>query len=65
MMKSAANVSVAEFGVFVDSYGRRSRTEEIKWSRLPLSFGNCCFFHLNSLIELKKKNTINCTKSTK
>ncbi|XP_028312927.1 citron Rho-interacting kinase isoform X4 [Gouania willdenowi] len=27
-----------EFGVFVDSYGRRSRAEEIKWSRLPLSF---------------------------
>lgn len=30
---------VAEFGVFVDTYGRRSRTEDIKWSRLPLSFG--------------------------
>uniref|UniRef100_A0A8C2X2G1 Citron rho-interacting serine/threonine kinase n=1 Tax=Cyclopterus lumpus TaxID=8103 RepID=A0A8C2X2G1_CYCLU len=29
---------VAEFGVFVDTYGRRSRTEDIKWSRLPLSF---------------------------
>lgn len=29
----------AEFGVFVDAYGRRSRTEDIKWSRLPLSFG--------------------------
>ncbi|KAK5933075.1 hypothetical protein CgunFtcFv8_004731 [Champsocephalus gunnari] len=27
-----------EFGVFVDTYGRRSRTEDIKWSRLPLSF---------------------------
>ncbi|KAK7933242.1 hypothetical protein WMY93_004138 [Mugilogobius chulae] len=27
-----------EFGLFVDSYGRRSRTEEIKWSRVPLSF---------------------------
>ncbi|XP_016892257.1 citron Rho-interacting kinase isoform X4 [Cynoglossus semilaevis] len=27
-----------EFGVFVDSYGRRSRSEDIKWSRLPLSF---------------------------
>uniref|UniRef100_A0A673XTN9 Citron rho-interacting serine/threonine kinase n=1 Tax=Salmo trutta TaxID=8032 RepID=A0A673XTN9_SALTR len=26
------------FGVFVDAYGRRSRTEEIKWSRLPLAF---------------------------
>ncbi|XP_069038132.1 citron rho-interacting kinase isoform X10 [Lepisosteus oculatus] len=27
-----------EFGVFVDSYGRRSRTDDIKWSRLPLAF---------------------------
>uniref|UniRef100_H3CFL8 CNH domain-containing protein n=1 Tax=Tetraodon nigroviridis TaxID=99883 RepID=H3CFL8_TETNG len=27
-----------EFGVFVDAYGRRSRTDDIKWSRLPLSF---------------------------
>uniref|UniRef100_A0A8C8CEG7 Citron Rho-interacting kinase n=1 Tax=Oncorhynchus tshawytscha TaxID=74940 RepID=A0A8C8CEG7_ONCTS len=27
-----------EFGVFVDAYGRRSRSEDIKWSRLPLSF---------------------------
>lgn len=25
--------------MFVDTYGRRSRTEDIKWSRLPLSFG--------------------------
>ncbi|KAJ8379503.1 hypothetical protein SKAU_G00002810 [Synaphobranchus kaupii] len=27
-----------EFGVFVDAYGRRNRTEDIKWSRLPLAF---------------------------
>uniref|UniRef100_A0AAV2M5H0 CNH domain-containing protein n=1 Tax=Knipowitschia caucasica TaxID=637954 RepID=A0AAV2M5H0_KNICA len=27
-----------EFGVFVDSYGRRSRSDDIKWSRFPLSF---------------------------
>ncbi|CAB1353973.1 unnamed protein product [Coregonus sp. 'balchen'] len=27
-----------KFGVFVDAYGRRSRSEDIKWSRLPLSF---------------------------
>ncbi|XP_046904002.1 citron rho-interacting kinase [Hypomesus transpacificus] len=27
-----------EFGVFVDSYGRRSRTDDIRWSRLPLAF---------------------------
>lgn len=37
----------------MDAYGRRSRTEDIKWSRLPLSFGNkirsetspCCILH--------------------
>ncbi|KAJ8395640.1 hypothetical protein AAFF_G00031210 [Aldrovandia affinis] len=27
-----------EFGLFVDAYGSRSRSEDIKWSRLPLSF---------------------------
>ncbi|KAJ7309514.1 hypothetical protein JRQ81_007560, partial [Phrynocephalus forsythii] len=27
-----------EFGVFVDSYGRRSRSDDLKWSRLPLAF---------------------------
>ncbi|TNN32694.1 Citron Rho-interacting kinase [Liparis tanakae] len=27
-----------EFGVFVDAYGRRNRSEDIRWSRLPLSF---------------------------
>ncbi|XP_029108972.1 citron Rho-interacting kinase isoform X2 [Scleropages formosus] len=27
-----------EFGVFVDAYGRRTRSEDMKWSRLPLSF---------------------------
>ncbi|XP_061528857.1 citron Rho-interacting kinase isoform X4 [Phycodurus eques] len=27
-----------EFALFVDTYGRRSRTDDIKWSRLPLSF---------------------------
>ncbi|XP_014023386.1 citron Rho-interacting kinase isoform X1 [Salmo salar] len=27
-----------EFGVFVDEHGRRSRSEDIQWSRLPLSF---------------------------
>ncbi|KAJ8414747.1 hypothetical protein AAFF_G00022700 [Aldrovandia affinis] len=27
-----------EFGVFVDAYGRRSRIEDVKWSRLPLAF---------------------------
>lgn len=33
--------ALAEFGVFVDAYGRRSRTDELKWSRLPLTFGTC------------------------
>lgn len=36
---SASFICAAEFGLFVDAYGRRSRTEDIKWSRLPLSFG--------------------------
>ncbi|XP_052418568.1 citron Rho-interacting kinase isoform X4 [Carassius gibelio] len=27
-----------EIGVFVDAYGRRSRPEDLKWSRLPLTF---------------------------
>ncbi|XP_033627740.1 citron Rho-interacting kinase-like [Asterias rubens] len=27
-----------EFGVFVDSKGRRTRAEDMKWSRLPLAF---------------------------
>ncbi|KAG9270616.1 citron Rho-interacting kinase-like isoform X10 [Astyanax mexicanus] len=27
-----------EFGVFVDAYGRRSRSDELRWSRLPLTF---------------------------
>ncbi|XP_076859570.1 LOW QUALITY PROTEIN: citron Rho-interacting kinase [Brachyhypopomus gauderio] len=27
-----------EIGVFVDAYGRRTRSDELKWSRLPLTF---------------------------
>uniref|UniRef100_A0A3Q1G4G8 Citron rho-interacting serine/threonine kinase b n=1 Tax=Acanthochromis polyacanthus TaxID=80966 RepID=A0A3Q1G4G8_9TELE len=38
MQKEEYLLCFHEFGVFVDTYGRRSRTEEIKWSRLPLSF---------------------------
>lgn len=34
-------LSFSEFGVFVDSYGRRSRTDDLKWNRLPLAFGRC------------------------
>ncbi len=29
---------LTEFGIFVDSTGRRSRDEDMKWSRLPLAF---------------------------
>ncbi|XP_061586471.1 citron Rho-interacting kinase [Cololabis saira] len=38
MQKEEYLLCFHEFGVFVDSYGRRSRSEEVKWSRLPLSF---------------------------
>lgn len=38
-MRLYAMSIMAEFGVFVDAYGRRSRTNELKWSRLPLTFG--------------------------
>ncbi|XP_056887757.1 citron Rho-interacting kinase isoform X3 [Takifugu flavidus] len=38
MQKEEFLLCFHEFGVFVDAYGRRSRTEDIKWSRLPLSF---------------------------
>lgn len=45
-------IYVAEFGVFVDTYGRRSRTEDIKWSRLPLSFGKYTLERLHAAITL-------------
>ncbi|XP_041643567.1 citron Rho-interacting kinase isoform X7 [Cheilinus undulatus] len=38
MQKEEYLLCFHEFGVFVDMYGRRSRTDDIKWSRLPLSF---------------------------
>ncbi|KAF3696176.1 Citron Rho-interacting kinase [Channa argus] len=38
MQKEEYLLCFHEFGVFVDMYGRRSRPDEIKWSRLPLSF---------------------------
>jgi hypothetical protein len=28
------------FGVFVDKFGQRTRKDDIKWSHLPLGFGN-------------------------
>uniref|UniRef100_A0A4W3HT81 non-specific serine/threonine protein kinase n=1 Tax=Callorhinchus milii TaxID=7868 RepID=A0A4W3HT81_CALMI len=53
-----------EFGVFVDSYGRRSRTDDLKWSRLPLAFAYrepyLFVTHFNSLevVEIQGRNTI-------
>lgn len=41
---------LAEFGVFVDAYGRRSRSDDIKWSRLPLSFGQCKSLSLSKCV---------------
>ncbi|XP_056141461.1 citron Rho-interacting kinase [Lampris incognitus] len=38
MQKEEYLLCFHEFGVFVDAYGRRSRNEDIKWSRLPLAF---------------------------
>lgn len=48
---SEENIFVTEFGFFVDSYGRRSRTDEIKWSRVPLSFGKCSFSSCLKVLE--------------
>ncbi|XP_034025609.1 citron Rho-interacting kinase isoform X2 [Thalassophryne amazonica] len=38
MQKEEYLLCFHEFGVFVDTYGRRSRSDDVKWSRLPLSF---------------------------
>ena len=35
-----------EFGIFVDWQGRRSRKEDLKWSRLPLAFGRSFLWHV-------------------
>nr|XP_054501525.1 citron Rho-interacting kinase isoform X2 [Agelaius phoeniceus] len=53
-----------EFGVFVDSYGRRSRTDDLKWNRLPLAFAYrepyLFVTHFNSLevIEIQARASI-------
>uniref|UniRef100_A0A8C5LDX7 Citron Rho-interacting kinase n=1 Tax=Jaculus jaculus TaxID=51337 RepID=A0A8C5LDX7_JACJA len=53
-----------EFGVFVDSYGRRSRTDDLKWSRLPLAFAYrepyLFVTHFNSLevIEIQARSSL-------
>ncbi|KAB1255413.1 Citron Rho-interacting kinase [Camelus dromedarius] len=55
---------LAEFGVFVDSYGRRSRTDDLKWSRLPLAFAYrepyLFVTHFNSLevIEIQARSSL-------
>uniref|UniRef100_A0A3P8VR57 Citron rho-interacting serine/threonine kinase n=1 Tax=Cynoglossus semilaevis TaxID=244447 RepID=A0A3P8VR57_CYNSE len=56
-----------EFGVFVDMYGRRSRTEEIKWSRLPLSFAYrepylfVTYFNSLDVVEVQGHSTLGPT----
>uniref|UniRef100_A0A7N4NWL4 Citron Rho-interacting kinase n=1 Tax=Sarcophilus harrisii TaxID=9305 RepID=A0A7N4NWL4_SARHA len=53
-----------EFGVFVDSYGRRSRTDDLRWSRLPLAFAYrepyLFVTHFNSLevIEIQARSSL-------
>ncbi|KAI4884125.1 hypothetical protein NFI96_019881 [Prochilodus magdalenae] len=48
-----------EFGVFVDAYGRRSRSDDLKWSRLPLTFAFrepylfVTFFNSLDVVELQ------------
>uniref|UniRef100_A0A8C7B786 Citron Rho-interacting kinase n=1 Tax=Neovison vison TaxID=452646 RepID=A0A8C7B786_NEOVI len=55
---------LTEFGVFVDSYGRRSRTDDLKWSRLPLAFAYrepyLFVTHFNSLevIEIQARSSL-------
>uniref|UniRef100_A0A8C4QQ41 non-specific serine/threonine protein kinase n=1 Tax=Eptatretus burgeri TaxID=7764 RepID=A0A8C4QQ41_EPTBU len=50
-----------EFAIFVDAYGRRSRTEDLKWSRLPLAFAYREPFlfvtHFNSLEVIELNNS--------
>ncbi|XP_067911362.1 citron Rho-interacting kinase-like isoform X3 [Heterodontus francisci] len=53
-----------EFGVIVDSYGRRSRTDDLKWRRLPLAFAYrepyLFVTHFNSVevIEIQGRHTV-------
>ncbi|KAM3826151.1 citron Rho-interacting kinase isoform 2-T2 [Vipera latastei] len=53
-----------EFGIFVDSYGRRSRSDDLKWSRLPLAFAYrepyLFVTHFNSLevIEIQTRASL-------
>lgn len=45
------------FGVFVDKYGQRTRQDDIKWSHLPLGFGNILMSHF-VMCDSLKKNTL-------
>jgi hypothetical protein len=45
------------FGVFVDKFGQRTRLDDIKWSHLPLGFGNILMSHFVASVSLKK-NTV-------
>ncbi|XP_072443309.1 citron Rho-interacting kinase-like isoform X2 [Chiloscyllium punctatum] len=53
-----------EFGVIVDSYGRRSRTDDLKWRRLPLAFAfrepYLFITHFNSVevLEIQGRNSV-------
>ncbi|XP_061900163.1 citron rho-interacting kinase isoform X7 [Entelurus aequoreus] len=55
-----------EFGVFVDAYGRRSRSDDIKWSRLPLSFAYrepylfVTYFNSLDVIEIQGHAALGC-----
>jgi len=34
-------VCFPEIGIFVDGFGRRTRSEDIIWSKVPRGFGRC------------------------
>ncbi|KAM6965706.1 citron Rho-interacting kinase [Aplochiton taeniatus] len=67
MQKEEYLLCFHEFGVFVDSYGRRSRGEEIKWSRLPLAFAYrdpylfVTYFNSLDVIEVQGHATVSPT----
>ncbi|XP_017270185.1 citron Rho-interacting kinase isoform X3 [Kryptolebias marmoratus] len=67
MQKEEYLLCFHEFGVFVDSYGRRSRTDEIKWSRLPLSFAYrepylfITYFNCLDVIEIQGHTAVSPT----
>jgi hypothetical protein len=42
------------FGVFVDKFGQRTRLDDIKWSHLPLAFGNILISPFVIYISIRK-----------